>query len=126
MNLSNGSPFLKCVGSIYKHCPNSFRHPLCQTGKRGKRCPKSYWQAFEPCPPYGQCPYGNNTFQKGASLIFSPLKVEIQRAKVSTDVFQPKSKVNQTFLQKLIRFNALVYNIQGGFFNWSARSSVPK
>ena len=25
-----------------------------------------------PAPPYGQCPYGNNTFQKGASLTAAP------------------------------------------------------
>ena len=61
--------------------------PLCQKGKRekvpqtilaspytpgqcGKKCPKPSWQAYTPLPPYGQCPYGNNTFQKEASLTF--------------------------------------------------------
>ena len=74
---------------LYGHCPNSFRlsPPPCQTGKHGKKCPKPSWQAltppgkcvgkmcpkpswqaFEPRPPYGQCPYGNNTFQKGANI----------------------------------------------------------
>jgi len=34
--------------------------PLCQTGKRGKKCSKPSWQAFTP-PPLGQCPYGKNS-----------------------------------------------------------------
>ena len=33
------------------------------------KCPKPTWQAPFTPPPYGQCPYGNNKFQKGASLI---------------------------------------------------------
>ena len=63
--------------------------PLCQTGKCGKKCPKPSLQALAPQANMGQrsapnhpgkpsppsplramlnCPYGNNTFQKGASL----------------------------------------------------------
>ena len=63
--------------------------PLCQMGKHGKKVPQPSWQVLTPlgsvgkkCPklswqaftlPYGQYPYENNTFQKGASLtsIFS-------------------------------------------------------
>ena len=107
----SGKPHFWNVLVLYRHCPNSFRaSPLCQTGKRGKKCPKPPWQALTPpgnmgkksasnhpgkplqpramweksapnhpgkafqftppAPPYGQCPYRNNTFQKGASLIF--------------------------------------------------------
>ena len=35
-----------------------------------KKCPKPSWQTYTPHPPYGQCHYGNNTFQKGASLSY--------------------------------------------------------
>ena len=72
---------------LYGLCPNSFRHPppsVKQTNVEKsapilpgkplhpramweKKCPKPSWQALT-APPYGQCPYGNNTFQKGASL----------------------------------------------------------
>ena len=42
--------------------------PLCQTGKRGeKSAPKHPGKPLHP-PPFVQCPYWNNTFQKGASL----------------------------------------------------------
>ena len=64
------------VSVLYGHCPNSLAPPpLCQTGKRGKKCPKPSWQDFTPPSPYGHCPYGNNTFQKGASLrwLFDPV-----------------------------------------------------
>ena len=42
----------------------------------GKKCPKPSWQDFAPHPPlpYRQCLYGNNTFQKGASL-YDPFNV---------------------------------------------------
>ena len=71
---------------VYGHCPDSFRpSPFCQTGKHEKsapnhpckplhprenvkKCLQPYWQAFTPPPPYRQCPYGNNTSQKVASL----------------------------------------------------------
>ena len=46
-------------------------HPytiLTPPGNVGKKCPKPSWQALTPPPPYRQCPYGNNTFQKGASI----------------------------------------------------------
>ena len=43
--------------------------PLCQTAKRGKKCPKLSWQAFTPPPLRAMPIYWTNTFQKGASLI---------------------------------------------------------
>ena len=46
----------------------------CQTGTWKKNAPKQSSQAFTAPPPtFGQCPYGNNTFQKGASLSQSSL-----------------------------------------------------
>ena len=45
---------------------------LCRTGKCGKKVPKTILASlYTPPPPYGQCPYGNNRFQKGASLTVS-------------------------------------------------------
>ena len=43
---------------------------LCQTGKRGKKVLQTILTSpyTSPPPPFGQCPYGTNTFQKGASL----------------------------------------------------------
>ena len=42
---------------------------LLQHNINTNTCFKPYWQAFIPLPhPFGQCPYGNDTFQKGASL----------------------------------------------------------
>ena len=48
--VSEGNPFLKCVVSE---------------------------QAFTPVRPNGQCPYGNNTFQKGASLSLPTQKLVV-------------------------------------------------
>ena len=85
---------------LHGHCPNSLRPPppppLCQMGKCGKKCPKPSWQALSPpgnvrkkCPkpswpafthphpPYGQCPYGNNTFSKRSSPSSACLMFEI-------------------------------------------------
>ena len=51
------------------HCPNSFRPPpLCQTGNCGKKCPKPSWQALISPANVAMPIYGNNTFQKRASL----------------------------------------------------------
>ena len=56
---------IKTVSSVYQ--PQKFLS-LCfpihgQMWK--KKCPKPSLQAFTPpLPPYGLCPYGNNTFQK--------------------------------------------------------------
>ena len=55
---------------LYGYCPNSFGPPpLCQTGKREKSAPNHPGQPLHPPSPYGEYPYGGNTFQKGASLI---------------------------------------------------------
>ena len=54
---------------LYGHCPNSFiPQPLCQTSKRGKKVLQTILASPTPPPPFGQCPYGNTAFQKGASL----------------------------------------------------------
>ena len=73
---------------LYGHCPNSFRPPpplsnrqtwqkVPQTilaspynpGHLGKKCPNHPGRPLHlPHPPYGQCPYANNTLQKGVSL----------------------------------------------------------
>ena len=57
--------------------------PLCQTGKREKSAQNHAGKPLHP-PPHGQCQYGGNTFQKGASLIWSilhiPLKVDKNEA----------------------------------------------
>ena len=72
---------------LYGHCPNSYRPPSHKRANLGeKKCPKSSWQALKPpgkhgCPKLskqaftppppssGQCPFGNNTFQKGLPLV---------------------------------------------------------
>ena len=80
------APFLKVL-VLYGHFPNRLRHPpslkranvekkcpklswqaLTPPGNAGKKVSQTSWQAFTP-PPYGQWPYGNDTFQKGASLL---------------------------------------------------------
>ena len=66
---NKGSPFLKCVGSIWAigHCPNRFRPPLpslCQTGKHGQKCPKPSWQALTP---------PGNVAKKGPQTILASL-----------------------------------------------------
>ena len=73
---------------LYGHCPNSFGPPpplsnrqmwqkVPQTilaspynpGHLGKKCPNHPGRPLHlPHPPYGQCPYANNTLQKGVSL----------------------------------------------------------
>ena len=69
---------------FYGHCPP----PLCQPGQHGKKvlqtilaslytlghtweksAPNHTGKPFTHTPPFGQCPFGKNTFQKGASLI---------------------------------------------------------
>ena len=60
-----GSSFLKCVGSL--DLP-----PFCQTGKRGKKVLQTILASLYTPPPFlsGNAHiYGNNAFQKGASLI---------------------------------------------------------
>ena len=43
--------------------------PFSQTGKCGKKVPQTILASlYTPLPPYGQCPYGYNTFQEGAFL----------------------------------------------------------
>ena len=43
----------------------------------GKSAPNHPGKPLHPSPPYGQCPYGNNTFQKGASLGGVPWYIEV-------------------------------------------------
>ena len=59
---------------LYGHCPNCFRPPpLLSNGQTWRKStPNHPGKPLHP-PPYGQCPYGNNTFQKGASLTFIKL-----------------------------------------------------
>ena len=52
--VDKGSPFLKCVGSIYES--------FSDVGE------SRVWQAFAPPPLTDNAHNGNNTFQKGASL----------------------------------------------------------
>ena len=91
---SKGSPFLKCVGSIWA-LPKQLQtpHPLCQTGKRRKKCLLSSWQALKPPdnmgksapnhpvkplqpppPPLRAMPIETIHFKKGLPLLnyFSP------------------------------------------------------
>ena len=63
--LSNGQTWKKGA-------PNHPGKPLHPGQIWKKKCPKPSWQAFTTTPPFRQCPYGNNTFQKGASLIHPP------------------------------------------------------
>ena len=72
-NTVREAPFL-IVLVLYGHCPNSFiPPPLCQTGKLGKKVLQTILASlYTTPPPFGQCPYKNNTFQKGASLIPGP------------------------------------------------------
>ena len=89
-----GSPFLKCVASIWaklykrgKECPNPSWQALTPPGTRGKKVPQTILASpytpgkrrkkrapnhpgkpLHPTPQCGQCPYGNNTFKKRASL----------------------------------------------------------
>ena len=82
------SDMMKCVGSMgIVQIALSPPPPFCQTGKRGKKVPQAIlarpytpetmWEKsalnhpgkpLHTHTPYWQCPYGNNTFQKGASL----------------------------------------------------------
>ena len=62
----------------YGHRPNSFISPKIRNGPfgRGKKCPTIQASIYTPLPPLGQCPYENNTFQKGAFLnltLFAPI-----------------------------------------------------
>ena len=45
------------------------------------------WRAFTPSPPYGQCPFENNTFQKGASLSDLQSECEMESIRTACDVF---------------------------------------
>ena len=80
------APFLNVL-VLYGYCQNSFGPPTPLWNRQTwKKCPKPSWQALTPpgnigksAPnhlgkplhpsPYRHYPYGNNTFQKGASLI---------------------------------------------------------
>ena len=103
--LSNGQTWKK-------KCPKPSWQALTPPGNVGKKCPKPKLslQAFSPLPPYGQCPYGNNTFQKGASLIifhhsnFSALaRKEFPRQKKQ----RTKAKAAQCHSQSLNHFQAV-------------------
>ena len=69
------APFLNVL-VLYGRCKNSFRPPLplsngqalTPPGNIGKSAPTHLGKPLHPSP-YRHYPYGNNTFQKGASLI---------------------------------------------------------
>ena len=68
--------------------------PLCQPGKRGKKesARNHSDKPIHPTPPYGQCPFGNNTFQKGSSVFFcnyTQTLMHPQSTKHSTNIMTP-------------------------------------
>ena len=66
-------PLLRKQANVEKKVPQTILASRYTPRQRGKKGPKQSWQAFTSCklqppPLYGQCPCGNNTFQKGPSL----------------------------------------------------------
>ena len=112
-----GEHFLRTLSFsfVFLHCQNELESAQmilasvltppkarnCQFGC-GKKCSKPSEHALTPPPPYGQCPYGNNIFKKGASLCNSrSLKVLWSSVKVA-DGCQcwPMTTALNNFLQK--------------------------
>ena len=57
------------VGAIsVSKVPETILQALTPPGNVGKKVPQTILLSLYTPFPYGQCPYGNNTFQKGASL----------------------------------------------------------
>ena len=53
--------------NVEKKVPQTIPASPYTPGQPGKKVPQTILASLTPAP-YGQCPYGNNTFQKGASL----------------------------------------------------------
>ena len=66
--------------------------PPLSNGQPWKKCPKTSWPAFNPPPPYRQCPYGNNTFQKGAFLTKLTCLGHITSSNTNLDLSSSKSR----------------------------------